>query len=118
MRDDLVDTVIAPAGAEAASGLLSDARENTERVNKYLKRFREVQERRANMEVCFQETKNYVILPQFASSGSQRIIPMLNNLPHKSFRLIVYRQHLQTQKRKLPPHLSGTLTRHQRLGVL
>lgn len=53
MRDDLVDTVIAPAGAEAASGLLADARENTERVNKYLKRYKEVQERRANMEACY-----------------------------------------------------------------
>ena len=52
MRDDLVDTVIAPAGAEAAAGLLADARENTARVSKYLQRYKEVQERRSNMEVC------------------------------------------------------------------
>ena len=52
MRDDLVDTVIAPAGAEAAASLLVETRENAERVSKYLLRYKEVQHRRAHLEVC------------------------------------------------------------------
>ena len=50
-RDDLADTVIAPAGAEAASAALSDLRDNAERLRKYLARLREVRSRRAAMEV-------------------------------------------------------------------
>lgn len=51
MRDDLVDTVIAPAGADAAASLLAETRDNAERVSKYLLRYKEVQQRRSNMEV-------------------------------------------------------------------
>ncbi len=50
-RDDLADTIIAPAGAEAASAALSDLRDNAERLRKYLARLREVRSRRAAMEV-------------------------------------------------------------------
>ena len=50
-RDDLADTVIAPAGAEAASAALSDLRDNAERLRKYLARLKEVRSRRAAMEV-------------------------------------------------------------------
>ena len=49
--DDLADTVIAPAGAEAASAALSDLRDGAERLGKYLARLREVRSRRAAMEV-------------------------------------------------------------------
>ena len=48
-RQDLVDTVVAPAAAAAAAGLLSDARESVERVNKYSARLREVRGKRQAM---------------------------------------------------------------------
>lgn len=40
-RDDLVETVIAPAAAEAAASLLSRALEDRKRVSKYLDRLKE-----------------------------------------------------------------------------
>lgn len=46
-----METVIAPAGAEAAASLLADTRENAERVSKYLLRYKEVQQRRSSMQV-------------------------------------------------------------------
>ena len=51
-RDDLVDTVIAPASAEAAATAVSDIRENRERVAKYLARLKEVRHKRSAMQVC------------------------------------------------------------------
>ncbi len=50
-RDDLVDTVIAPASAEAAASTVSDVREERERVSKYLTRLKEVRHKRSAMEV-------------------------------------------------------------------
>lgn len=53
-RDDLVDTVIAPASAEAAASAVSDVREERERVSKYLARLKEVRHNRSAMEVLLQ----------------------------------------------------------------
>ena len=50
-RDDLVDTVVAPASAEAAASAVSDIREERERVAKYLTRLKEVRHKRSAMEV-------------------------------------------------------------------
>ncbi len=50
-RDDLVDTVIAPASAEAAASTVSDVREERERVSKYLTRLKEVRHKRSAMQV-------------------------------------------------------------------
>ena len=52
-RDDLVDTVIGPVAAEAAAGSLTDLKEDTARVAKYLQRYQEVQRHRLNMQVDF-----------------------------------------------------------------
>ncbi len=52
-RSDLLETVIGPAAAEAASTGLSDFRESLERVQKYLTRYKHVREQRAALEVCF-----------------------------------------------------------------
>lgn len=41
-RDDLVDTVVAPAAAEAAASMLTTVREDCNRVRKYLARLKEV----------------------------------------------------------------------------
>ena len=51
-REDLVDTVVAPAAAAAAAGLLSDARESMERITKYGARLREVRGRRQAMQAA------------------------------------------------------------------
>ena len=45
-RDDLVDTVLAPAAAEAAAAALSDARDDADRARKYLGRYQDLQARR------------------------------------------------------------------------
>ena len=50
-RDDLVDTVVAPASAEAAATAVADVREERERVSKYLARLKEVRYKRSAMEV-------------------------------------------------------------------
>ena len=50
-RDDLVDTVVAPASAEAAATAVADIREERERVSKYLTRLKEVRHKRSAMEV-------------------------------------------------------------------
>lgn len=50
-RDDLVDTVVAPASAEAAAATVSETKENRERVAKYLARLKEVRHKRSAMEV-------------------------------------------------------------------
>ncbi|GAX74696.1 hypothetical protein CEUSTIGMA_g2144.t1 [Chlamydomonas eustigma] len=49
-RVDLVETVVTPAAAAAASGLLSDAKESIERIAKYGARLREVRGKRLAME--------------------------------------------------------------------
>lgn len=46
VREDLVETVLAPAAADAASTTLADAREDAGRVVKYLARYKSVQARR------------------------------------------------------------------------
>ena len=46
-----MDTVIAPASAEAAAASVSEVRENRERVDKYLARLKEVRQKRSAMEV-------------------------------------------------------------------
>lgn len=46
-----MDTVIAPASAEAAASTVSDVREERERVSKYLTRLKEVRHKRSAMEV-------------------------------------------------------------------
>ncbi|DBA88250.1 hypothetical protein WJX77_011440 [Trebouxia sp. C0004] len=51
-RDDLVDTVIAPASAEAAASTVSDVREERERVSKYLTRLKEVRHKRSAMQAA------------------------------------------------------------------
>ena len=51
-RHDLVDTVVAPASAEAAATAVADIREERERVSKYLIRLKEVRHKRSAMEVC------------------------------------------------------------------
>ena len=50
-RSDLLETVIGPSAAEAASNGLSDYRESLERVQKYLTRYKHVREQRAALEV-------------------------------------------------------------------
>ena len=50
-RDDLVETVVAPAAASAAQSALTGLHENATRVAKYLARLKEVQHKRAAMEV-------------------------------------------------------------------
>ena len=50
-RDDLVDTVIGPIAAEAAASVLSDLKDDTARVAKYLQRYQEVQRHRMAMQV-------------------------------------------------------------------
>ena len=45
-RQDLVDTVVAPAAAAAAAVLLTEARESIGRIDKYWARFREVRGKR------------------------------------------------------------------------
>lgn len=50
-RDDLVDTVVAPASAEAAATAVADVRDEQERVGKYLARLKEVRNKRSAMEV-------------------------------------------------------------------
>ena len=50
-RDDLVDTVVAPASAEAAATAVADVRDVRERVGKYLARLKEVRHKRSAMEV-------------------------------------------------------------------
>lgn len=54
-REDLVETIVAPAAAGAAAGLLNDARESQERVAKYWARLREVRDKRRNMEAAVAE---------------------------------------------------------------
>ena len=49
-RQDLVDTVVAPAAASAAAGLLNDARESMERLAKYWARLKEVRGKRKALE--------------------------------------------------------------------
>ncbi|BDA44195.1 Elongator complex protein 1 [Coccomyxa sp. Obi] len=51
-RDDLVETVIAPAAAEAAASLLSRALEDRKRICKYLDRLKELRQKRAVMEAA------------------------------------------------------------------
>ncbi|KAK9849951.1 hypothetical protein WJX84_009719 [Apatococcus fuscideae] len=51
-RSDLLDTVIGPAAAEAASTGLSDFRESLERVDKYLTRYKHVRQQRAALEAA------------------------------------------------------------------
>ncbi|KAA6419594.1 MAG: elongator complex 1-like [Trebouxia sp. A1-2] len=51
-RDDLVDTVIAPASAEAVASTVSDVREERERVSKYLTRLKEVRHKRSAMQAA------------------------------------------------------------------
>ena len=48
-RADLVETVVAPAAAEAAQGILSEATELPARLNKYLTRLRDLRHRREAM---------------------------------------------------------------------
>ena len=47
-----MDTVVAPASAEAAATAVADVREERERVSKYLTRLKEVRHKRSAMEVC------------------------------------------------------------------
>jgi elongator complex protein 1 len=49
-RGDLVETVVAPAAAEAASGVASAAREAPARAEKYLERLRKLRQRREALE--------------------------------------------------------------------
>ncbi|KAL3149903.1 hypothetical protein ABBQ38_013268 [Trebouxia sp. C0009 RCD-2024] len=51
-REDLVDTVVAPASAEAAATAVADVREERERVSKYLARLQEVRHKRSAMEAA------------------------------------------------------------------
>ncbi|KAK9915662.1 hypothetical protein WJX75_002381 [Coccomyxa subellipsoidea] len=51
-RDDLMETVIAPAAADAAASLLSRALEDRKRSRKYLDRLKELREKRAVMEAA------------------------------------------------------------------
>lgn len=48
-RDDLVDTIVAPAAAEAAAGMLQDARDSCERLVKYSSRLAEVRRQKSAM---------------------------------------------------------------------
>ena len=58
-RDDLVETVIAPASAEAAASTVSDVREERERVSKYLARLKEVRHKRSAMQVFHKHVKRF-----------------------------------------------------------
>ncbi|KAK9859824.1 hypothetical protein WJX84_001803 [Apatococcus fuscideae] len=51
-RSDLLETVIGPAAAEAASTGLSDFRESLERVDKYLTRYKHVRQQHAALEAA------------------------------------------------------------------
>ncbi|KAL6751050.1 hypothetical protein V8C86DRAFT_3142693 [Haematococcus lacustris] len=51
-REDLVPTVVAPAGAEAASSLLAEAREAVAKVCKYQARLREVRGKREALDAA------------------------------------------------------------------
>lgn len=51
-RQDLLDTIIAPAAAAAAASTLEDVREDTGRVRKYWVRLKEVRAKRVAMQVC------------------------------------------------------------------
>jgi len=55
----LVDTVIAPASAEAAASTVSDVREERERVSKYLTRLKEVRHKRSAMQVSHNLVKRF-----------------------------------------------------------
>lgn len=46
-----MNTVVAPASAEAAATAVADVREERERVSKYLTRLQEVRHKRSAMEV-------------------------------------------------------------------
>lgn len=48
-RDDLVDTIVAPAAAEAAASMLQDARDSCERLVKYSSRLTEVRRQKSAM---------------------------------------------------------------------
>lgn len=50
-RGDLVGEAVVPAAAEAAEGAAAEAAANSGRVAKYLARYREVQAKRAAMQV-------------------------------------------------------------------
>jgi hypothetical protein len=66
----LVDEVVAPAAAAAASAALLDFWESAERVGKYLARLQEVQQRRIDMEVCHKRgfwLTRQITLPAFVS---------------------------------------------------
>lgn len=50
-RQDLVDTIVAPAGAEAAATFVVEVTENIARVGRYLARLKEVRQKRSAMQV-------------------------------------------------------------------
>ncbi|KAK9808650.1 hypothetical protein WJX72_001296 [[Myrmecia] bisecta] len=52
MRGDLVETVVAPAGAEAAASQLTQLREDVSRVDKYLARLKDVQQKRISLQAA------------------------------------------------------------------
>ena len=56
-RGDLVETVVAPAAAEAASGVASAAREAPARAEKYLERLRKLRQRREALEKALGDEK-------------------------------------------------------------
>jgi hypothetical protein len=51
-RPDLIPTVVAPAAAASAAGLLSEAKEACERISKYLSRLSEVRAKREALDAA------------------------------------------------------------------
>lgn len=51
-RGDLIDTVVAPRAAMSASMVLSEAKEDIERIGKYWSRLKELREKRVMMEIA------------------------------------------------------------------
>lgn len=65
-----MDTVVAPASAEAAATAVADVREERERVSKYLARLQEVRHKRSAMEVCIAACQR----PCAASPGAKCLL--------------------------------------------
>lgn len=57
-REDLVETVVAPAAAECASTSLTSFIDDTERLSKYWNRLKEVRAKRHAMEAVIGNTGN------------------------------------------------------------
>lgn len=74
-RGDLLETVIAPAAAECATTLLSDFKENDDRVDKYWERLKEVRTKRMAMQNVVGETGEMIDagLPEDGGESSSTV---------------------------------------------